>query len=51
MTPVVTLSLPDPSALSYRERADLRTQAADQWRQETGSGEDVGVDIVTAGSA
>ena len=45
-TPVVTLVLPTPERLSWRERDDLRIAAADDYRREHGTSEPVGVDII-----
>jgi hypothetical protein len=42
----VTLTLPDPSALTWNERNDLRTTAANDERATGHHDEDVGVDIV-----
>ena len=44
----LTISLPDPAALCWHERQMIRAQAADEHRAESGTKEDVGVDIVVS---
>jgi hypothetical protein len=43
--PVVTLVIPDPSALSWLDRAWMRIMEADRYRREHDTREPVGVDI------